>query len=59
VLSVLPFLLVLSQVGYFASKPFQATFGVVLGLVVGSGGFTLNMKIAQKRWRVLLEVAPC
>jgi uncharacterized membrane protein len=55
-LAVLPFLLAVSQVGYFASKPFHATFGVVLGLVVGSAGFGLNVKLAQRRWGVALEV---
>jgi uncharacterized protein YybS (DUF2232 family) len=54
-LSVLPFLLALSQVGYFASKPFHATFGVVMGLVVGTGGFGLNVMITQRRWRQLPE----
>ena len=57
ILAVLPFLLALSQVGYFGSKPFHATFGVVFGLVVGSAGFALNMKLAQRRWGVLREVA--
>jgi hypothetical protein len=56
-LSVLPFLLALSQVGYFASKPFHATFGVFLGLLIGTGGFSLNMRIAQRHWGVLVEVA--
>ena len=56
-LSVLPFLLALSQVGYFASQPFHATFGVVLGLLVGGAGFSLNLKIAQRDWGALLEVA--
>jgi uncharacterized protein YybS (DUF2232 family) len=55
-LAVLPFLLALSQVGYFATKPFHATFGVVLGLLVGSAGFALNVTFAQTRWRVLLKV---
>jgi hypothetical protein len=55
-LSVLPFLLALSQVGYFPGKPFHAIFGVVLGLVVGSAGFSLNIKIAQRGWGVLTEV---
>jgi hypothetical protein len=56
-ISVLPFLLALSQVGYFASKPFHAAFGVLLGLVVGAGGFSLNIRIAHRRWGVFLEVA--
>jgi hypothetical protein len=55
-LAVLPFLLAVSQVGYFATKPFHATFGVILGLVVGSVGFALNVKFAQRRWGVLLKV---
>lgn len=56
-LSVLPLLLALSQVGYFGSQPFHATFGVVLGLLVGGAGVSLNMKIAQRDWGVLREVA--
>ena len=57
ILAVLPFLLALSQVGYFGSKPFHATFGVVFGLLVGSAGFILNIKIAQRRWGVVPEIA--
>ena len=56
-LAVLPFLLAVSQLGYFATKPFHATFGVVLGLLVGGAGFVLNVKLAQRRWRVVLKVA--
>jgi hypothetical protein len=55
-LAVLPFLLLLSQAGYFASKPFHATFGVVLGLIVGFAGFSLNINLAQRRWGVLPKV---
>lgn len=56
-LALLPFLLALSQVGYFASKPFHAIFGVVLGLVAGTAAFSLNVQLAQRRWSVLPEVA--
>jgi hypothetical protein len=57
VLALLPFLLAVSQVGYVASKPFHAIFGIVLGLLVGAGGLLLNIQIAQRQWRVALEVA--
>jgi hypothetical protein len=57
VLSALPFLLPLSQAGYFGSENFHAAFGVVLGLVVAVGGFTVNMKVAERRWPVLAQVA--
>jgi len=57
VLAALPFLLAVSQVGYLASKPFHAVFGIVLGLVVGAAGFWLNIQLAHRRWRMLLEIA--
>lgn len=56
-LAVLPFLLGVSQVGYLTTKPFHAIFGIVLGLAVGSAGFWLNVQLAQRHWRALLEVA--
>ena len=57
VLAALPLLLAVSQVGYLASKPFHAVFGIVLGLVVGAAGFWLNIQLAHRRWRMLLEIA--
>jgi hypothetical protein len=56
-LAALPFVLAISQVGYFATKPFHATFGVILGLVVGTAGCAVNIKVAQRGWSVPLEVA--
>jgi hypothetical protein len=56
-LALLPFLLAISQVGYLASKPFHAVFGIVLGLLVGTVGFVVNVQIAQKEWGVLPRVA--
>ena len=47
----------MSQVGYLASKPFHAVFGIVLGLVVGAAGFWLNIQLAHRRWRMRLEIA--
>jgi hypothetical protein len=55
--AALPFLLAVSQLGYLASKPFHAAFGIVLGLLVGTAGFWLNMQLAHRGWRTLLEVA--
>jgi hypothetical protein len=57
VLAAMPFLLAVSQVGYLASKPFHAVFGIVLGLVVGTAGFWVNVQMAHKRWRALIEIA--
>jgi len=57
VLAALPLLLAVSQVGYLASKPFHAVFGIVLGLVVGAAGFWLNIQLVHRRWRMLLEIA--
>jgi hypothetical protein len=57
VLAALPLLLAVSQVGYLANKPFHAVFGIVLGLVVGSAGFWVNIQLAHRRWRLLLEIA--
>lgn len=57
VLVLLPFLLALSQVGYFGSKPFHALFGVALGLAIGAIAFYCNLNIARRRWRAPLEVA--
>ena len=56
-LAALPFLLAVSQVGYLASKPFHAVFGIVLGLVVGTAGFWVNVQMAHRRWRALIEIA--
>lgn len=56
-LALLPFLLAISQLGYLASKPFHAVFGIVLGLLVGAVGFAVNVQIAQKKWGVLPKVA--
>jgi hypothetical protein len=56
-LAVLPFLLAVSQLGYFATKPFHAAFGVVLGLLVGGAGFVLNVRLAQRRWGAVIKVA--
>lgn len=56
-LALLPFLLAVSQLGYLASKPIHAIFGIVLGLVVGTAGFWLNVRLAHRHWRVLPEVA--
>lgn len=56
-LAALPLLLAVSQVGYLASKPFHAVFGIVLGLVVGFAGFWVNVHLAHRRWRALIEIA--
>ena len=56
-MAALPFLLAVSQLGYLASKPFHAAFGIVLGLVVGTAGFWLNVQLAHRGWRTLLEIA--
>ena len=56
-LAALPFLLAVSQVGYLANKPFHAVFGIVLGLVVGSAGFWVNIELAHRRWRALIDIA--
>jgi NhaP-type Na+/H+ or K+/H+ antiporter len=56
-LAALPLFLAVSQVGYLASKPFHAAFGIVLGLVVGTAGFWLNVQLAHRPWRRLLEIA--
>ena len=56
-LALLPFLLAISQLGYLATKPFHAVFGIVLGLLVGAVGFTVNVQIAHKERGVLPKVA--
>jgi hypothetical protein len=57
VLALLPYLLAVSQLGYLASKPFHAVFGIVLGMVVGTVGFGVNLQIAHRGWGVLPKVA--
>ena len=55
-MALLPFLLAVSQLGYLASKPFHAVFGIVLGLLVGTAGFWVNLQLAGQRWGTLAKV---